>query len=131
MSKEKFVFYASLINKHTPNAVSPIMIALQVGPTDVSEGETLQLSCAYGAYPLQQTFKWYRNDTQLNDSDSRVTIETDEDTTNLTLTGVLVSEGGQYTCYVTNNLGRGSASTSVSVQGTLHYTSKTIPVEIL
>ena len=106
---------------HTPNAVAPIVVALQVGPMFVSEGETLQLSCAYGAYPLPQTFEWYRNDTQLNDSDSRVTIETDEDTTNLTLTGVLVSEGGQYTCYVTNNLGRGSASTSVSVQGR-HYT---------
>ena len=106
------------------------MISTQLSPVTLSEGDTLQLSCVYAAFPLPETVAWNRSDSQLNASDPRITILTNETETTLTLTGILDSERGPYTCYVVNDLGTGSDTTSVTVQGkhTWHVREYSVPL---
>ena len=108
-----FIFFYNL----SSNAVAPAVIATQLSPVTLSEGDTLQLSCVYAAFPLPEIVAWNRSDSQLNTSDPRIAILTNETETTLTLTGILDSERGPYTCYVVNDLGTGSDTTSVTVEG--------------
>ena len=101
---------------------APMVISREVSPLNISEGDTLELTCVYVGLPSPATVSWSRNGTQLNDSDSRITIETNSTSTTLTITGVRASEGGQYTCSAVNDVGTGNDTTSVRVQGNYVHT---------
>jgi hypothetical protein len=95
---------------------APEVISYPAGPLEISEGDTLQLSCLYEGVPSPYRVVWTLNSTQLNSSDPRVTINTAATVTSLTIAGVLSSEGGLYTCHTQSSVGTGSATTSVRVQ---------------
>ena len=96
---------------------APTVLALAEGPIVLKEGETLLVSCYFAGVPLPNEITWNKTGTPLNTSDPRITIETNTETTILIITSVLVSDGGVYTCYATNDMGRASANTSVTVEG--------------
>ena len=94
-----------------------MVLALAEGPIVLTEGETLLVSCYFAGVPLPNEITWNKTGTPLNTSDPRITIETNTDNITLIITSVLVSDGGVYTCYATNDVGRASANTSVTVEG--------------
>ena len=85
-------------------------------PVYVPVGQDLTLSCEYEAVPAP-TITWFQGVTELNASDSRITIRSNDTHSDFTLSSIQSDEGGVYTCEASNVVDSNDSAVTIIVQG--------------
>jgi hypothetical protein len=82
----------------------------------VDSGQSVTLLCSASGNPAP-TFSWFKGETQLLNSDPRLSITGGT----LTISGIVVDDRGYYTCRATFSAGTTEARAYVSVRCELMY----------
>ena len=86
------------------------------GSTRYVYGDTLELNCTSEGSPELQ-YSWSRKTSGGNMFPARTTINNNT----IIINNLAISDGGSYTCTVSNEAGNFSVTTTVSVDGKLLY----------
>lgn len=113
------------------NVSSPVTLFLPLGAVpkivdlksehQILVGNRLKIFCnvEQGSKPF--TFEWHKDGKQVVHSrEAHVSVETSSDTSVLTIERVDISDGGNYSCSVRNQLGSDGQSTRLTVKGLAH-----------
>ena len=86
------------------------------GSTQYAYSDTLELNCTSEGSPELQ-YSWSRETSGGNMFPARTTINNNT----IIINNLAISDGGSYTCTVSNEAGNFSVTTTVSVDGKLLY----------
>lgn len=90
---------------------------IQPQNTEVLVGESVTLECSATGQP-QPRVSWTRGDRTPLPSDARITITPSG---GLFIQNVVQADGGQYTCFASNNVDTIHATAYIIVQGRMHF----------
>ncbi len=101
-SFSKFSDVSSLIKKLVPTTTSSNPNSTMLFP-----GTTIQLSCTSSGVPQPEVF-WYRDGVMLSNGTGGVTIQINNNTSELSVSDTMGQQGGKYNCSGINVAGMSS-----------------------
>ena len=86
-------------------------------PTEVEEGQLLQVSCVVTKGDEPITLQWYKDSTPLVSSNKFMVNNVDSTLSMLILRGVAAKHSGTYSCVAYNTVGRATVTAKLNVKG--------------